>query len=832
MKISQFALDVITKEFRHRFKTCWEYVADLSDEEYLQLRDNPAFIALLQAVNFETITDADILRLSIQAGTNNFPESENVTVFDQDSVLEATHSLDRDAVLEPFVDLSNPKSPEEAPVVDPDSDLDLKAESPDVIMGDEIKQASQEAKLVYHTYDDLMRAKRAKRAMNRVVEEPTEEQTESPIKMPEAPIENLELDTAGLSADLLADISNMRLNLAALSKIQHYAIERIQQHIPHFGLSELISEAPDQLYQYPNIGKKVVTALKGLLGEVLEELQKIASGDLDYKHYEATYIIPTAIEIETIDELQSLIREDVDTFVQQLTESDKTIFEQRSGYGGIADKTLQEVGDVLDITRERVRQIEASLYERLKRSLRVSPYQIKEIISQHLTYDLPQKMPALKFLTDKLFFAFLEKLSDLKALNKTANPDELGIKVDLLDDFFAFNGIDVNYHEVFTYLYTHEVIEDYYAKLESHTTKEVLVRNYIEKLIRKDRIQMLDEFRVQPCTLPKKCAAAALLCDYPNGLPWREIGEQVNALNISRTKLEVERVDNGALGDNKYTYLLDKGQYGNIKFLHLDRIDFDKVFEELLNIFVIRGEETLHLMTIHDLFHKALVSDYYLLRYIIRAFGEDYGFYFNGKSQVDNVSLNQEAKTINQADLVVAEMNDLERGLTKEEVSQLLKSQSIKHASFYLDKLMEEGRVVRIDHMLYSTPAVAYRDVDLDRILTALGELIDNTDKPIDYSYFEYLLNEELDLDYSMYFYASIARKYAQERGWFRKQFLFSNQEIPYSNVADIIAEVCDIEDDINQRLNALKKHVYIVDERGKSAIYQNMNKNNQSNTA
>ena len=62
----------------------------------------------------------------------------------------------------------------------------------------------------------------------------------------------------------------------------------------------------------------------------------------------------------------SLKIEDVKDLLKYLTERERFVIEQRFGFGDDKPKTLKEVADVLHITRERVRQIEAKSLRRLK----------------------------------------------------------------------------------------------------------------------------------------------------------------------------------------------------------------------------------------------------------------------------------------------------------------------------------------------------------------------------------------------------------------------------------------------------------------------------------
>ena len=787
--MSRLAIEMLTVEFRRRFKTCWDYVRTLDESEFLELRTNDYFTRLLEEIDFSDISEEDVLSLSFRE-VSSTPKAE----------AKGKADIHIDTISQPEKEISKPAEEEAqsftAAIDDNDISMDVVEEDQNVPL-------------------EILNKDLVLESLNQVSQLPLVKETSELERDLDSAAEYYQLSNA-----LLDDLKNMRLNFASLSRSEHYAIERIQQHEPDYNFYKLVTESVQLLGHYPGIGNKVTSTLKSLANEVGQELQAIDQGKLNYHEFETVYVIPTSLDIASLEELQIMLSEDIDLFMEQLDPQDRTIFLERSGYNNTEIKTLQEVGDQFDITRERIRQLEAVIYERLQKSLRVRQAQIKTLIEENLTYDLVDKMPRLQFIRDKHFFNFIGKLANLPEINKIANPDDISIKVDLLEEFFSFNGVEVAYHDLFKYLYEHEAIDQYCEGLGKLSLKEVVIENYLEKLVRLKRLVMLDNHNVMPRLLPKESAAAALLCNYPQGLSWKAIAEKVNELNISRTNLETERPDHGALGGNN-VYLTGKGEYGNIKFIKLESIDFDRFFDEVFRVFDVKNEEVLHLSTIYDLFDKTIVSNYYVLRYIVRTFGEDYGFYFIGKSQIDNVSLNKDFETISQQDLIVQEMNMSGVGMSVDEIAQLLKSKSVGHASYYLEKLMSAGEVVRIDNRLYSTPMIAYQGVDLARILSALRELIDNADKPIDYSYFEYLLNEELDENYSMYLYASIARKYADEYGWHRRQTLFSNQEILFNSSSEIVTLACDPKDPIEKQLIDLKRELYITDERAKRVIYQ-----------
>lgn len=61
-----------------------------------------------------------------------------------------------------------------------------------------------------------------------------------------------------------------------------------------------------------------------------------------------------------------ILRENVMTLLNRLTEREKTVIEYRFGLRDGTRRTLEEIGEILGVTRERVRQIESKALRRLK----------------------------------------------------------------------------------------------------------------------------------------------------------------------------------------------------------------------------------------------------------------------------------------------------------------------------------------------------------------------------------------------------------------------------------------------------------------------------------
>ena len=64
------------------------------------------------------------------------------------------------------------------------------------------------------------------------------------------------------------------------------------------------------------------------------------------------------------------MKERVEDLLETLTDREKKVIELRFGIGDGCPRTLEEVGTEFDVTRERIRQIEAKALRKLRHPLR------------------------------------------------------------------------------------------------------------------------------------------------------------------------------------------------------------------------------------------------------------------------------------------------------------------------------------------------------------------------------------------------------------------------------------------------------------------------------
>jgi len=74
--------------------------------------------------------------------------------------------------------------------------------------------------------------------------------------------------------------------------------------------------------------------------------------------------------------------------------------------------------------------------------------------------------------------------------------------------------------------------------------------------------------------------------------------------------------------------------------------------------------------------------------------------------------------------VVVQALNQSKGAMTRPEIAERL--------GYYLNELMEENKVVRIDNLMYSTPEKAFKDIKSDEILSIIKKLMYSTNKIVE----------------------------------------------------------------------------------------------------
>lgn len=597
----------------------------------------------------------------------------------------------------------------------------------------------------------------------------------------------------------LVDTSDMRISLAGVDTRFVKALEKYARHINADDLNEHIDEILKLdrrvLIELPTFGNSVVDTLIEFRKLIQNEIELIVSGCVNYENFESALIVPKRLIKLSLTKIEEILLEDIDTYFDKISDDDADIAQRRWGFID-AKQTLEEIAESFKLTRERIRQKEVKINKNFVRHMRLSQSVLWQLLEPNLTSDISNKVEDLFccFASEKDFYDFLNLICNQDKLIEYVYPQ---LEKTLLNSYFVENGAPIHIDE----------IKDYLVDLQ---LKEVRNINNAIRYLASQNLLSIEGEQVWPKQLGKSEASACVLVDHKKGLPWLDIANIVNNNSYSRTPIYEDRLDFDAFNSPDYIFLAGKGIYKHTKYIDTNNISLDEVFFELMEYVELVSRDVFHL---NECYHASSILqryDYYEIRYFVKNFGEDYGFYFDGRSQADSVGLKKDFKNITQKDVIIQKMDRNGKPLTKPEIANLLKSRSLDHASYYLDELIESGRVVQLERMLYTTPELAYKKINLNEYISAIDKVLRNHAKPVEPSIFKEELNLYFSKSYSKHFYSSIARLYAEKKGWFRKHSLYSIYEIPFKNLNIALDNFCRIDLTVDENVVALQKHVAI----------------------
>jgi len=586
--------------------------------------------------------------------------------------------------------------------------------------------------------------------------------------------------------------------LALLTKYQKL-IKRILTAIGNVStVKDIIEIDSIQFSKLPAIGKFYVNQLIELKKQLPDFLDKQTQNSGLFKE---NY----SIEFNQID---NIIIEDVENYLWTFNEMKIDVALSRWGFNQ-QHATLEEVGRRYNLTRERIRQFEKAINTNLLLHLTIQPKVLWANIREKMTEDLTVLLPNLAkcFATDKLFYAFIELCCKVESgsIREIMMPK---INNKILNLIFCTNPSPIAQEII-----VNELMSNYgYSKASAiHGIKQLEKSNKIE----------ITEEGIFPKKLGKREAVAHALTFHPAGLPWKDIVRIVNKKGYSSIPFDETRQSSG-LFINEFIYLSDHGTYRNLMFLDLEHFNILEILHHVLDYFRKNQITALHL---HDYYYQSKSDrseiEYYTLRHLIREYGEEYGLYFNGKSGTDSVSLNPEVTLISQADVIIKALNESKVAMTKQEIAERLRSKSLGHAGFYLNNLMEEGKVVRVDKMVYSTPEKVFKVLDTKSIMQVIKDIMGISNIVVEADVFREYVNMELNLSYSKYIYAALVKTQIKELAWYRNGNLFSKKVITYKNLLDMCKQLCKPELSNNQNTKIIQQAVWLTDAVANDAIRQ-----------
>lgn len=579
------------------------------------------------------------------------------------------------------------------------------------------------------------------------------------------------------------------INHAFLNNDERKLLKRISQIDVVADINTILNLDGYELSKDPGFGKKYRETLLCLQNRLKESINEMRA-DNEYVGL-ISKIDPNA----NLQKISDCLLVDIDNFLDSLSEDKLNIFQKRWGF--IEEKcTLEKVAEEYGITRERIRQIESHLNSLLIDSIRYKKTLISNKINGFVNDSIFEEMHDLWscFSEQNDFISFLSFISDDQRLINYFNVE---IPRGIINPLFEKYG-NVTYDQIHDY-----VVENYDFINEAFTVKDL-----VRKLIDKSSIFIDNNNKVHPCLLTRPEAAAYVLTEHPNGLPWKDIYALINKMNCCSIKINENRLSNSSVDNSEHIYLYGKGIYRHVSFSEINNISHDLIFSELLNFYEKSNREQFHLNEAHNSSSLLRSFNYYDVRYIVRQFGYEYGFYFHGKSQLDTVSVEKDFNVVPQKQVVLEALTKSNEPLTKYQIANLLKSNSTAHATLYIDELVDEGKIVQIEYMLYTTTDKAYKDIDLASYGEFVNQLLVSYLVPLELSMIRLFSNNNFNVAYSRGFYLSLVKHLSKKYGWNRSGTLFSDKKIKYKNISDVVCSLYNNDLSISENIVLIQNEI------------------------
>ncbi len=615
-------------------------------------------------------------------------------------------------------------------------------------------------------------------------------------------------------------LSKLHVNYGFLSDTEIKQLKKVEkiygEEFDIRNVNTLLNLDKTELAKQVGLGILTLNILTDLQHKIKKELHLLPENITEYTIKNRSLFISSEIAFVEFNEIDNILIEDIEDYLWTLDEMKMDIALSRWGFNQ-QHESLEELGKRHgNKTRERIRQIEKPINANLPLNFRIQPKVLWANIREKMTDDLTVLLPNLTkcFGTEKLFYDFIERCCQVES-GSISEIVFTKIKSKIANSFFCFNQSPVSQEII-----VNELMSNY-----GHSKASAV--NGLKQLEKNDRIEITVD-GISPKKLGRAESVAHVLTFYPAGLPWKDISRILNKKGYSSTLFDETRTTRG-FSDSEYVYLCGHGTYRHLMFLDLEQFNIPEIIQNLLDYFEQRKLNALHL---HDYYQQNKMQrtgiEYFTLRHIVRGYGDEYGVFFNGQSGSDSISIDKNAKRIIQSDVIVNVLNESSVAMTIHEIAERLRSKSTSHAGFYLGNLIEEGRVVRVDQMVYTTREKAFSKIDVDAVMRIIKDVM-NVGKIVEADVFREYVNMELNLSYSKYIYAALVRTKLNELGWYRSGTLFSKISIPYKILADTYDQLCDTNLSNSENIQNVQKVAWLTDAVAANALQWWKSQRNQA---
>ena len=551
----------------------------------------------------------------------------------------------------------------------------------------------------------------------------------------------------------------------------------------------------------------------GKLEKFNEFKQALASGEYSVSSESDTVIVSDNYDIG-LAELETELSNSLENYLNAAKDRDKQVFTRRLGINRESE-TLEEIGKGFGVTRERIRQIEKKAKQTFLSNLTVSQRVIKAVVQANLSELREPLFPTLRiiFSNRKQFYMFLELCCGLEEneIRLIINPS---LSREAFNEFWLSNKSPAPLEDLTWHL--HETADIDIAVAE----------NQILRWHESGYLDLTDEY-VKPLRLPKVETITNTLLDFPNGVAWQLLQTKAADKNICSNDMLIDRPEPGigAACDRELIYQSGRGTYRHLSYLEISDHDIQYILNTVkskLQEYSYTKRDSVNLSV--DICDNArFVQDYFVIRYVVRTFGETVGIYFNGKSGADTVSLNSEFSLASQRTVLASVFEESITPLTKQDVASRIRSNSLGHAAFYMDLLLTEGTIVRVDDTSFAHVKNAFSNYDVAEIMEHVSVFIAHEKNIIEGECIQTYLNRKLDLQLNKYFYISLLKVHASAYGLtlYFVQNLISKIELQEKGLADFCRQALQVTSSNKEAVEWVKAHVTVYEHVVKRILSQ-----------
>lgn len=488
-------------------------------------------------------------------------------------------------------------------------------------------------------------------------------------------------------------ISDIELRLDRLSRAQQRVIDKYAQNADGGAATSSIETifncSEIQLLQYTCLSYDEVSLLlklKLILQQAVSEITDVRT--LIFAPHTSVLTLKNISHLSN-SEVDGLLLADLNGFILSLNSREALAFKSKLGIQ-TKPHSYAKIGAILNTTAKVAKRIVTDLMKRYKTYQRFSENNLRQKFNETTRSSSIMALSQFRaaFFDEACFSQCIAFLCGV-AFHEPSNYPE--VDTSSVKMWFMKEGAPLTMQS-FKELLQREITGKYATDA---------LDDIVQYLHRTGHITIKDA-KVFPRKMTKPEAIATTLANYPDGLPWKEAAKLANNSFYSKTKISEHRLDNEAFCSSEHLYLSDMGCYRHTRFINASTPSISEIFIALKKYTNAQNKEQFNLLEAHSHSEELKDINYYILRYLVKRHCEAYGFYFNGLSRADTVSLSSQFENVTQKELIFRAIKDSETPLSASSLRKYVRNKSLDLTRMYLKQMNAEGRIVRVKFGFYT----------------------------------------------------------------------------------------------------------------------------------